>query len=57
LSAKDLSARLLAVQALAEGKLPPHVFREENAASEGGTKNKGTREGAAPTGAEAPGST
>jgi hypothetical protein len=57
LSAKDLSARLLAVQALAAGKLRPSVFSEENAGSEGGTKNKGPREGAAPTGAEAPGST
>lgn len=33
LSAKDLSARLLAVQALAAGKLRPQVFREEDAAS------------------------
>jgi len=33
LSAKDLSARLLAVQALAGGKLRPQVFREQNAGS------------------------
>lgn len=55
LSAKDLSAGLLAVQALAAGKLRPPVFNGENAGSEGGTKNKGAREGAAPTGAEAQG--
>jgi hypothetical protein len=33
LSAKDLTARLLAVQELAEGKLRPPVFNEENAGS------------------------
>jgi hypothetical protein len=34
LSAKDLSARLLAVQALAAGKLPSQVFHAEDAGSE-----------------------
>jgi 5-methylcytosine-specific restriction endonuclease McrA len=55
LSTKDLRARLRAVQALAAGKLPPQVFSGENAGSEGGTRNKGAREGAARTGAEAQG--
>ncbi len=55
LSAKDLSARLLAVQALAGGKLPPTVFSGENPGSEGGTKNKRAREGATPRGAETQG--
>jgi hypothetical protein len=55
LSAKDLSAGLLAVQALAAGKLRPQVFSGENPGSEGGTKNKRAREGAAPRGAEAQG--
>ncbi len=55
LSAKDLSARLLAVQALAGGKLRPPVFSGENPGSEGGTKNKGARDGATPRGAEAQG--
>ena len=41
LSSKDLSARLLAVQALAAGKLRPPVLNGENTGSEGGTKNKG----------------
>ncbi len=43
--AKDLSARLLAVQALAAGKLRPSVFQGEDA---GGKQSKGsteTREG------------
>ncbi len=53
LSAKDLSARLLTVQALAAGKLRPQVFGGENPGSEGGTKNKRAREGAAPRGASA----
>ena len=40
LSAKDLSARLLAVHAIAAGKLPPQVFGEENAkGGEGSQKN------------------
>src|ERR1700682_44324 len=55
LSAKDLSARLLAVQALAEGKLRPQVFSGEKRESEEGTKNKGGREGTTPPGAEAQG--
>jgi len=53
LSAKDLSARLLAVQALAAGKLRPQLFSGENPGSEVGTKNKGAREVAAPRGASA----
>jgi HNH endonuclease len=41
LSKEDLTARLLAVQALAGGKLRPPVFRGENAGSEGSAKNTG----------------
>jgi len=55
LSKEDLSARLLAVQALAAGKFRPQVFGGENPGSEGGTKNKRAREGAAPRGAEVQG--
>jgi hypothetical protein len=53
LSKEDLNERLSTVQDLAGGKLRPRVFSGENAGSEGGTKNKGAREGTAPTGAEA----
>src|SRR5258708_17755734 len=48
LSKEDLSARLLAVQALAAGKFRPQVFGGEKAGREGGTKHKGTTEGATP---------
>jgi hypothetical protein len=41
LSKEDLSERLLAVQAIAAGKLRPQVFNGENAGSEGSTKNTG----------------
>jgi 5-methylcytosine-specific restriction endonuclease McrA len=41
LSAKDLSARLRAVQALAAGKLQPHVLSKEEAGSERGKGRKG----------------
>lgn len=40
LSAKDLRARLRAVQALASGRLRPQVFSGENAGNQGGAKNK-----------------
>ena len=50
LSAKDLSARLVAVQALAAGKLRPPVFSGESAGSEGGTKNKGQGKALRPLG-------
>jgi len=39
LSKEELSARLLAVQALAAGKLRPPVFNRENAGREGGAEN------------------
>jgi len=55
LSKEDLSARLLAVQALAAGKFRPQVFSGKNAGSEGGTKHKGARGGATPRGAEVQG--
>ncbi len=55
LSKEDLNGRLSTVQDLAAGKLRPRVFSGENVGREGGTKNKGAREGAACTGAEAQG--
>jgi hypothetical protein len=41
LSAKDLTARLHALQDLAAGKLRPQVFSAEDAGSEKGERSKG----------------
>jgi hypothetical protein len=47
LSAKDLSARLLAVHAIAAGKLPPQVFGEENAEAAKAAKKTSSSAGGA----------